>query len=99
MARPSLYWAGALYFLHADHLGSISLTTNGNGAATAIQKYKPYGEIRSDVGAGAMPTDIGFTAQRADFSTGLMYFRARYYSALLARFISADTIGAILGLC
>jgi RHS repeat-associated protein len=38
-----------------------------------------------------LPTDIGFTGQRSD-STGLMYYRARYYAQGLGRFISADTI-------
>ena len=58
---------------------------------TALQKYWPYGEIRSDMGAGVMPTDIGFTAQRAD-STGLMFYNARYYSPYLNRWIQPDTI-------
>jgi RHS repeat-associated protein len=39
-----------------------------------------------------MPTDIGYTGQRLDTSTGLMYFRARYYASSLGRFASADTI-------
>jgi hypothetical protein len=28
-----------------------------------------------------MPTDIGYTGQRADASTNLMFYGARYYSA------------------
>ncbi|MBI5877547.1 MAG: RHS repeat-associated core domain-containing protein [Chloroflexi bacterium] len=39
-----------------------------------------------------MPTDIGYTGQRLDASTGLMYYGARYYDSSLARFISADSI-------
>ncbi len=38
-----------------------------------------------------MPTDIGFTGQRLD-ATGLSYFHARYYSGVLGRFVSADSI-------
>jgi RHS repeat-associated protein len=37
-------------------------------------------------------TDVGFTGQRLDESTGLMFYQARYYDPLTARFISADTI-------
>ncbi|MBI5877545.1 MAG: RHS repeat-associated core domain-containing protein [Chloroflexi bacterium] len=39
-----------------------------------------------------MPTDVGYTGQRADASTGLMFYGARYYDSALARFVSADTI-------
>ncbi|MBI5876107.1 MAG: hypothetical protein HZB53_00530 [Chloroflexi bacterium] len=39
-----------------------------------------------------MPTDVGYTGQRADSSTGLMYYSARYYDSALARFVSADSI-------
>ncbi|MBI5877551.1 MAG: RHS repeat-associated core domain-containing protein [Chloroflexi bacterium] len=39
-----------------------------------------------------MPTDVGYTGQRADASTGLMYYGARYYDSYLNRFISADSI-------
>jgi RHS repeat-associated protein len=81
-----------LYYLHSDHLGSTSLTTDSGGNVTARQNYYPYGQIRPG-GSGTMPTDIGFTGQRAhDSSLGsLMFFQARYYSAL-GRFLSADTI-------
>jgi RHS repeat-associated protein len=79
-----------LYYLHADHLGSTSLTTDSSGNVVARQNYYPYGSIRS--GVGTMPTDIAFTGQRNDASTGLYFFNARYYSSALGRFISADTI-------
>jgi RHS repeat-associated protein len=77
-----------LYYLHSDHLGSTSVTTSITGTVLARQSYTPYGSVRS---GGGLPTDIGFTGQRAE-SSGLMYFRARYYSGVLGRFISADSI-------
>ena len=79
-----------LYFLHSDHLGSTSLTTDASGNVVARQLYDAWGNIRSG-GVGSMPTDIGYTGQRLD-STGLMYYRARYYAQGLGRFISADTM-------
>ena len=39
-----------------------------------------------------MPTDIGYTGQRADASTNLMFYGARYYSPYLNRWLSPDTI-------
>jgi RHS repeat-associated protein len=82
-----------LYYLHSDHLGSTSLTTDSSGNVTARQNYYPYGQIRPG-GSGTMPTDIGFTGQRAhDSSLGsLMFFQARYYSPAVGRFLSADSI-------
>ena len=81
---------GTLYFLHSDHLGSVSAVTNLSGSAIARQWYHPYGSVRAST--GGLPTDITFTGQRADASTGLYFYNARYYSGALGRFISADSI-------
>jgi RHS repeat-associated protein len=79
-----------LYYLHSDHLGSTSVTTSITGTVLARQYYTPYGSVRS---GGGLPTDIGFTGQRAESGLGsLMYFRARFYSPLVGRFVSADSI-------
>ncbi|HXF83850.1 MAG TPA: RHS repeat-associated core domain-containing protein, partial [Anaerolineales bacterium] len=37
-------------------------------------------------------TDFGYTGQRALPDTGLMDYKARFYSPSLGRFLSADTI-------
>jgi len=81
---------GALYYLHQDHLGSLSVVTNFSGSAIARQWYHPYGSVRAST--GSLPTDITFTGQRRDASTGLYFYNARYYSSTLGRFISADSI-------
>ena len=83
-----------LTYLHGDHLGSVSLTTNASGQKVSEQRYKPYGEVRWASGAG-MPTDKQFTSQ-IRFSEGyvgtLYDYVARAYDPVLGRFISADTI-------
>jgi RHS repeat-associated protein len=81
--------SSVLYFLHSDHLGSTSLTTDSSGNVVARQLYDAWGNIRYVT--GTLPTDIAYTGQRLD-ATGLMYFQARYYASSLGRFISADTI-------
>ncbi len=82
-----------LFFLHSDHLGSASLTTNASGTSIARQLYDAWGNIRVGASTGSMPTDIGYTGQRLDASTGgLMFYNARYYAPSLNRFISADTM-------
>jgi RHS repeat-associated protein len=52
--------------------------------------YDAWGNVR--FASGSLPTNIGYTGQRLDNSTGLMYYRARYYAQGLGRFISADSI-------
>ena len=88
--RVALRQGQALYFLHPDHLGSTSLTTDAAGNVVARRRYAPYGKERWV--EGTLPTDFGFTGQRDVPGTGLMYYRARYYDPTLGRFISADTI-------
>jgi RHS repeat-associated protein len=80
---------GTLTYLHGDHLGSTSLTTDANGAKTARVLYYPYGEERYR--EGTLQTDYQFTSQRKE-DFGLYDYRARFYDPLLGRFVSADTI-------
>jgi hypothetical protein len=65
-----------LTYLHGDHLGSTSLTTNAAGQKVSEQRYKPYGEVRWSSGAG-MPTDFTFTGQRVG-SYGTIFMSVRH---------------------
>jgi RHS repeat-associated protein len=76
-------------YLHSDHLGSTSLVTNAAGQAISQSRYTPFGESRWTSGSKA--TDFTYTGQRSD-SFGLMDYNARYYSSVLGRFSSPDTI-------
>ncbi|HXF84638.1 MAG TPA: RHS repeat-associated core domain-containing protein [Anaerolineales bacterium] len=55
------------------------------------QRYLPLGQIRADP-TPITQTDFGYTGQRALPDTGLMDYKARFYSPSLGRFLSADTI-------
>jgi RHS repeat-associated protein len=77
-------------FIHADHLGSTSLTTDITGTVVAETRYLPYGEERWT--NEAQPTDFTFTGQRAERGFALMDYNARYYDPGLGRFVSADTV-------
>jgi RHS repeat-associated protein len=81
-----------LYYLHSDHLGSTSLSTDANGAEVpnSRQSYYPFGEIR--VPGNGLPTDIAFTGQRKDSYINLYQMGARWYDQDLGRWISPDTI-------
>ncbi len=51
-------------------------------------RYTPFGETRF----GDAPTDRRFTGQREEAGIGLYDYGARFYSAAVGRFISADSI-------
>jgi len=81
---------GAVYYIHSDHLGSVSLTTDASAAVVAETRYLPYGGERWT--SGAPVTDFGFTGQRREAGFGLYHYRARYYSPGLGRFVSPDSL-------
>jgi RHS repeat-associated protein len=93
--RVAMRVAHDLYYLHGDHLGSTHLTTDKDGGLVSEQRYLPYGEVRWE--AGTSPTDFGFTGQRAEAGTGLIFMHARYYLPAVGRFIQADSVIASPG--
>ncbi len=68
----------------------MSGTLDGSGTVTFQQLYTPYGTSRYS--NGSSPTTLGYTGQRADASTGLDYYQARYYDPAAGQFTSADTV-------
>ncbi|HIP97517.1 MAG TPA: RHS repeat-associated core domain-containing protein [Anaerolineae bacterium] len=88
--RVALRRGDVVYYLYADHLGSVSVVSDGSGALLAAQCYFPYGEVRWR--EGTLPTDFTFTGQRAEAGLGLLDYRARFYDPVLGRFVQADTI-------
>ena len=83
--RVALQTASGITYLHADHLGSTSVTS---GAVSSTQVYYPYGSVRAMTGSA--PTDYGFTGQRLDSFSVLMYYGARYYDPAMGRFTQPD---------
>jgi RHS repeat-associated protein len=79
-----------LTYLHGDHLGSTSLSTDADGDELYRRGYYPYGEERYAVGVAV--TDYGFTGQREEAYIDLIEMGARWYDSSLGRWLSADTI-------
>jgi RHS repeat-associated protein len=77
-------------YLHSDHLGSTSLTTDAGGQVVARVLYYPYGEERYTV--GTLQTDYGYTGQRKNGYLDTYSMGARDYDPRLGRWLSADTI-------
>jgi len=80
---------GVVQHLFSDHLGGVVAVWEPAIDASSVQTYFPYGEVRQ---GGGFDTVLGFTGQRVDSGTGLMYYNARYYDPYLGRFTQPDTI-------
>ncbi len=73
------------YFL-GDALGSVRQMADEAGQVNYMRAYDPYGVVRES--EGMAQTDYGFTNEYT--SQGLVYLRARYYSADMGRFLTRD---------
>lgn len=73
----------------ADALGSTLALTDSSGAINASYSYGAYGNASK---TGTDDTSFQYTGREND-GNGLYYYRNRYYSPHLSRFISEDPIG------
>ncbi|WP_405087575.1 RHS repeat-associated core domain-containing protein [Microbispora sp. NBC_01389] len=85
--------AGTRAYL-TDPLGSVLALGDASGQITASYAYDPYGN--ATVSGDPEGNALTYTGREND-GTGLMYYRARYYSPTLQRFISEDPIGVAGG--
>jgi len=76
-----------LYFLH-DHLSSTAALTDSLGGVVERQQYEAFG-----ASVGSTLTRYGYTGRELDATTGLLYYRARWYDPQQGRFITEDPIG------
>jgi RHS repeat-associated protein len=81
--------AGAMSYL-TDGLSSAVALLDGTGVAVREYSYEPFGATSTTGTASA--NSFQYTGREND-GTGLMYYRARYYSPELQRFISQDPLG------
>lgn len=90
--EPIVWYEGAgttaKNWLYADHLGSIVATANSAGASTATYTYGPFGEPNVTTGLR-----FRYTGQQLIGELGLYYYKARFYSPKLGRFLQTDPIG------
>src|SRR5919199_4303229 len=99
--------SGTLHYLHQDHLGSTSLQTSGTtGLAELTELRGPFGQPWLTSGSSStLATDAQYTGQRS-FESGLVpdggpaqgglgslvFYRSRWYSPTLGRFLQPDTM-------
>lgn len=82
--------SGGTQSLLVDSLGSIVALLDSGGTTQTDYTYEPFGQTGSGGAASSNPSQ--YTGREND-GTGLYYYRARYYSPTLQRFISEDPIG------
>jgi RHS repeat-associated protein len=83
--------SGTFYYL-SDHLRSTTALTDVLGNVVEQNSYDSFGD-----GAGSTRTRYGYTGRERDQTTGLYYYRARWYDSQEGRFISEDPIGFSAG--
>ncbi len=90
--EPIVWYEGAgtanKNWLYSDHLDSVVATVNTTGASTATYTYGPYGEPNTTGGFR-----FRYTGQQLIGELGLYYYKARFYSPTLGRFLQTDSIG------
>jgi RHS repeat-associated protein len=78
--------------LLTDALNSTIALTDPTGKITQQYSYDPYGSVTMSDTSTGFTNPYLYTGREAD-SAGLYYYRARYYSPAMGRFISEDPIG------
>ena len=87
------------YYYLKDAIGSVHALVNTNGAVVEQYRYTAWGEVTvlssngTVLAASAYGNRFAFQGREASYSTGLIFFRSRYYSASLGRWLSKDRIG------
>jgi RHS repeat-associated protein len=85
--------AGAVYWYHVDHQGTVIATSDSAGQTVGTASYSPYGEFAAGASTPPQHSPFGYTGRHFDVETGLYQYRARYYSPRLGQFLSIDPIG------
>ncbi len=93
------------YYYHYDGLGSVVAASDEAGNTIEKYEYSVYGDVRIVAKENGQTREVSiidnpyyFTGRHLDAETGLYYYRARYYSPTLGRFLQTDPIGYADGL-
>lgn len=93
------------FYYHYDGLGNVVAISNTDGNVVEIYEYDVYGQPTIwDMNSQQMveKSTVGnpylFTGRRFDDEAGNYYYRARYYSPDIGRFLQTDPIGYAAGL-
>jgi RHS repeat-associated protein len=80
----------------SDHQGTVRDLVNNSGVIQNHVRYDSFGKIMSQT-APALTPRFAYTGREWDGEIGLYFYRARYYDAIVGRFIGEDPIGFSAG--
>jgi RHS repeat-associated protein len=83
--------ASAVRYYSTDHLGSVTVVTDGAGTTLSSIHYTPFGGIDETVSKGAGVSSTEYTGQEHDGEVGLYYYNSRYYDPGLGFFVQPDS--------
>jgi RHS repeat-associated protein len=92
------------YYYHFDGLGSVVALSDNSGNIVEKYSYDVFGAAtirdsnNSVLSVSSVANPYMFTARAYDSETGLYYYRARYYSPDIGRFLQTDPVGHTTGL-
>jgi len=90
--RVSRDASGSYEYYHNDGLGSTRQLSNDSQSVTQTTTFDAFGNIESSAGSSNnVYKYAGQWGYRNDGDDGLIHVGARYYDALVGRFVSADT--------
>ena len=94
--------ANGVYYLHADHLDTPRLLTNGTGAIAWRARYEAFGKatVEADPDANGTPITLNlrFPGQYFDAESGLHQNYFREYDPTIGRYVQSDPIGQAGGI-
>jgi RHS repeat-associated protein len=85
--------AGEVVYLLEDGLGSTVALAGEEDTLVTRVSYEGFG---LPITGGSADSPYGFTGERYDPETGLLYLRARYYDPGIGRFIGKDPLPGLL---
>jgi RHS repeat-associated protein len=84
--------ASALQFYHGDHLETVVSITDQAARLLEETAYYPFGFVRHGNSWQGTPDPYAFLQKERDPETSLHHLEARYYHAVLGRFVSLDPL-------
>jgi RHS repeat-associated protein len=72
-------------------LGSVTSLSSTTSALSNTYTYDAFGNLVTST--GSLGNSLQYTGRESDPETGLRYYRARYYSSDVGRFINEDPLG------